>query len=97
MIEGEKDVRIECHKTLLFTPFSPLCNLRKATLNLTKVSASTGAFLGGQNTHHSRPPRNAFGEAFSTGIFARRHFRRSGPWHADAIQICMGICISVPK
>jgi hypothetical protein len=27
--------------------------------------------------------------------FARRHLRRSGIWHADAQQICMGICILV--
>lgn len=50
MIEGKKDVRIGCHKMLLFTPFSPRCNLWKATLNITKVSTLTGAFLGGQNT-----------------------------------------------
>jgi hypothetical protein len=28
MIEGERDVRIGCHTTLLFTPFSPLCNCK---------------------------------------------------------------------
>jgi ankyrin repeat protein len=65
-----------------------------------KVKTSDGqtaldlAILGGWQEVKQR---NAFGEAFSTGIFARRHFRRSGPWHADAIQICMGICIFVPK
>ena len=30
--------------------------------------------------------RNVFGEVYSRGIFARRYFRRSGAWHADAHQ-----------
>jgi hypothetical protein len=28
MIEGERDVRIGCHTTLIFTPLSPLCNYK---------------------------------------------------------------------
>ena len=38
---------------------------------------------------------NAFGQALLTGTFARRHFRRSGTWHADAHQNCMGTCTFV--
>lgn len=48
MIKGERDFRIGCHKTLLFTTFFPLCNCKlwKAMLNRTKVRASRSAFLG---------------------------------------------------
>ena len=46
------------------------------------------------NIHELVPEMGkVFGQAYSTGTFARRHFRRSGTWHADTKQICMGICI----
>jgi hypothetical protein len=38
---------------------------------------------------------NAFGQALLTDNFARRQFRRSGTWHADAHHIGMGICTLV--